>query len=69
MMLNDRQINDSFIMIKNLSKIVDGKELTEEELEFEKEMTYGFMIATEIKCIGNKQGMMAYTKKADGCLL
>ena len=39
-MLNGRQINDSFIIVKHLSKIVDGKDLTEEELKFEEEMTF-----------------------------
>ena len=35
LMLNDRQINDSFIMIKNLSPILYGKSLTDEEIKFE----------------------------------
>ena len=68
LMLNGRQINDSFIMVKNLSKILDRKELTKEEIEFESEMTFGFMIATEILTLGTKRGMKEYAKKnLTGC--
>ena len=68
LMLNGRQINDSFIMVKNLSKILDNKELTEKEVQFESEMTFGFMIATEILTLGTKLGMKEYAKKnLDGC--
>ena len=35
LMLNGRQINDSFIIVRNLAKIVDGRELTYEEVIFE----------------------------------
>ena len=47
LMLNGIQINDSFIMVKNLATILHGKPLTEDEIKFEEEMTYGLMIALE----------------------
>jgi hypothetical protein len=57
LMLNDRQINDSFIMVKNLSPILYGKALTEEELKFEEEMTFGLMNVLEARVIGNSTDM------------
>ena len=66
LVLNDRQINDSFIIIKNLAKIVDGQELTPEEIEFEKEMTFGFMIALEAEMIGNSKSIKMYLSKTKG---
>ena len=56
-MLNERQINDSFIMVKNLSPILYGKALTEEELKFEEEMTFGLMNVLEARVIGNSTDM------------
>ena len=47
LLLNGVQINDSFIMVKNLAPILYGKALTEEEIKFEEEMSYGLMIAME----------------------
>ena len=42
--LNGVQINDSYIIVKNLAPILYGKALTEEEVKFEEAMTYGMMI-------------------------
>ena len=56
-MLNGHQVNDSFIMVKNLAKIIDGAELTEEEVKFEEEMTFGFMIVIEVKTLGSSKGI------------
>jgi hypothetical protein len=45
--LNGRQINDSFICVKNLAKIVDGKELSDRLLAVEEMATFGLMIEME----------------------
>ena len=43
LMLNGRQINDSFIIVKNLAPVLYGNPLTPEELDFEERMTYGLL--------------------------
>ena len=48
-MLNGIQINDSFIMVKNLAPILYGKPLTEEEIKFEEVMTMGLNPAMQSK--------------------
>ena len=35
LIINGRQINDSFIIVRNLAKIIDGRDLTYEEVIFE----------------------------------
>lgn len=45
--VEDRQINDSFVMVKSLALVLQGRPLTAEEEGIEKEMTAGFMIAAE----------------------
>ena len=68
LMLNGHQVNDSFIMVKNLAKIIDGSELTEEQVKFEEEMTFGFMIVIEVKTIGNSKGLREVILKQPNCL-
>ena len=53
LLLNGIQINDSFIMVKNLAPILDGKALTEEEVKFEEEMSYGLMAALDSQIMGD----------------
>jgi len=45
--INGRQINDSFIMVKHLAWILDGKPLSDEQLRIEKMISFGLMIAME----------------------
>merc|ERR1712007_52162 len=45
--IGDRQINDSYIIIKNLSPILQGRPLTEQEVEIEYMLTFGIMLALE----------------------
>ena len=68
LMLNGHQVNDSFIMVKNLAKIIEGRELTEEEVTFEEEMTFGFMIIIEVNTIGNSKGIREVIMKQPSCV-
>ena len=61
--LNGRQINDSFIIIKNLAPILDGKPLTENEVKFEEVMTYQLMMLMEAKMFGNPEDMKNFSTK------
>lgn len=45
--IGDRQINDSYIIVKNLAPILQGRPLTPEEVELEKTVTFGLMIELE----------------------
>mmetsp|Transcript_21527 Transcript_21527/g.40331 ORF Transcript_21527/g.40331 Transcript_21527/m.40331 type:complete len:245 (-) Transcript_21527:83-817(-) len=47
LMLNGRQVNDSYIMVKELAKILDGKALTPELIQVEETFTFGAMISLE----------------------
>eukprot|EP00854_Cymbomonas_tetramitiformis_P005034 gene5034-6135_t len=49
LMVNERQINDSFIMVKSLAPILDGQALSPELLELEELNTFGLMIALELE--------------------
>ena len=41
--LNDRQINDSYIIVKSLAPILYGAPLSAEDLAFEEHMAYKFL--------------------------
>jgi hypothetical protein len=47
LLLNGVQINDSYIIAKNLSPILYGKTMTEEEEAFEYQMTYGLYLCLD----------------------
>ena len=55
-------------MVKNLSPIIYGKPLSDDELAFEKEMTYGLMLKLEAKVIMNSNDMKNCGDKAGGCM-
>ncbi len=42
--IHDKQINDSFIIIKSLARILNGISLTPELLALEELATYGLMV-------------------------
>jgi len=46
---NNVQINDSFVIVKSLAKVLDGEPLTPALLELEEMTTYGVMIAMEAR--------------------
>ncbi len=46
--IHNRQINDSFIVVKSLARILDGSDLSPELLELEHVTTYELMISLEI---------------------
>eukprot|EP00747_Dinoflagellata_sp_TGD_P184735 gnl/TRDRNA2_/TRDRNA2_40644_c0_seq1.p2 gnl/TRDRNA2_/TRDRNA2_40644_c0~~gnl/TRDRNA2_/TRDRNA2_40644_c0_seq1.p2 ORF type:complete len:247 (+),score=54.07 gnl/TRDRNA2_/TRDRNA2_40644_c0_seq1:92-832(+) len=53
----DRQINDSFIMVKSLAPILQGRPLREEELDLEKQVAFGLMVALEREAAGSISDM------------
>ena len=63
LLLNDRQINDSYIMVKNLSPILHDHVMTDDELLFEEEMTYGLMIALEAQLFRDGEQLGKVIKK------
>jgi len=78
LMLNARQINDSYIIVKNLSPILDGAPLPPHLLKFEEEMTYGLMLAMQrhvasevselMKCWDANGGLRTWTGLNFSCL-
>mmetsp|Transcript_29136 Transcript_29136/g.63262 ORF Transcript_29136/g.63262 Transcript_29136/m.63262 type:complete len:247 (-) Transcript_29136:641-1381(-) len=57
--IGDRQINDSFIIAKSLAPILQGRPYTPEELEIEREMTFGLMVAGEMRTAGSCKELCA----------
>jgi len=43
----DRQINDSYVIVKNLAPILQGRPLTQQEVAIEHMLTFGVMLALE----------------------
>jgi len=58
-----RQINDSFVMVKSLARILQGTPLTAAEEDLEKQMTFGLMVALEKNTAGNSRDL-----RGCGCL-
>jgi glutathione S-transferase len=58
--IGDRiQVNDSFIIAKSLSPILQGRPLKGDELEIEWEVTYGLMPALEVHAAGSISDLCA----------
>mmetsp|Transcript_3288 Transcript_3288/g.10064 ORF Transcript_3288/g.10064 Transcript_3288/m.10064 type:complete len:256 (-) Transcript_3288:105-872(-) len=55
----DRQINDSFIIVKSLAPILQGRPLTQDEEEVERQVTFGLMIAAEKRTAGSVKELCA----------
>jgi glutathione S-transferase len=51
--LNDRQVNDSHVIVRNLVPVLTGRALTEEELEWERRITFEFQPSFEVELFGN----------------
>jgi len=51
--IHDRQINDSFIVVKSLARILDGNDLSPELLAIEEMTTFGLMMALEADVVGS----------------
>lgn len=70
--VGERQINDSFIIVKSLAPILQGRPLTDDELEIERQVTYGLMVAAEKHTAGSLQDLCACASLMGGrlgCLL
>ncbi len=51
--VQNRQINDSFIVVKSLARILDGSDLSKDLIEIEEMNTYGLMVALEADVAGS----------------
>eukprot|EP00408_Alexandrium_pacificum_P040634 CAMPEP_0171254060 /NCGR_PEP_ID=MMETSP0790-20130122/52029_1 /TAXON_ID=2925 /ORGANISM="Alexandrium catenella, Strain OF101" /LENGTH=245 /DNA_ID=CAMNT_0011721915 /DNA_START=78 /DNA_END=815 /DNA_ORIENTATION=+ len=51
--IGNRQLNDSFIIVKSLAPVLQGRPLTSDEVELERNMTFGLMVALEKDVAGN----------------
>ena len=60
------QINDSFLMVKQLAPLLDAK-LSDEDVAFEKQMTYGFQSACLSNILENGWNMRNMVNKGFGC--
>ena len=55
--IGDKQINDSFIIIKILSQILENSPMSEREKEIEKMNTQGLMLALEVAVMENSTSL------------
>ncbi|CAJ1355944.1 unnamed protein product [Effrenium voratum] len=55
LVINDRQINDSHVIIKTIVPWFTGQQLTPEEINWEKRITYEFQPAFEVELVGNER--------------
>ncbi|CAJ1427613.1 unnamed protein product [Effrenium voratum] len=54
-MYSDGQINDSHVIIKTIVPWFTGQQLTPEEINWEKRITYEFQPAFEVELVGNER--------------
>merc|ERR1712190_299456 len=64
--IGDRQINDSYIIVKNLAPILQGRELTDQEELVEKKLTSEIMIALERECASSVRDLCGCASLAGG---
>ena len=67
LVLNGIQLNDSFLIVQHLSKIIYGKEMTPDEIDFEKQMAYGFQSACQSNVLAKGWAMRNMVGKWCGC--
>lgn len=66
--IGDRQINDSFVIVKSLAPILQGRPLTDDELEVERQVTFGLMIAAEKEVAGSFKDLCSCASLLGGTL-
>eukprot|EP00443_Scrippsiella_acuminata_P048458 CAMPEP_0115187690 /NCGR_PEP_ID=MMETSP0270-20121206/10623_1 /TAXON_ID=71861 /ORGANISM="Scrippsiella trochoidea, Strain CCMP3099" /LENGTH=255 /DNA_ID=CAMNT_0002600845 /DNA_START=62 /DNA_END=829 /DNA_ORIENTATION=+ len=66
--IGDRQINDSFIIVKSLAPILQGRPLTLDELEIERQVTFGLMVAAEKQTASSIQELCSCGALLGGCM-
>ncbi|CAE7328570.1 ptges2 [Symbiodinium pilosum] len=64
--MNDRQINDSHIIMKRIVAWLTGEEMTSEEVMWEKRITYEFQPAFEVELVGNDRDLALLWTRATG---
>ena len=68
LMIGDKQINDSAIIVRILTKVLTGAEMSEEELELEKMNTSGLMMAMEASVMDNAADLRKCGRVIGGCM-
>ncbi|CAE7471819.1 ptges2 [Symbiodinium natans] len=66
LVMNDRQINDSHIIMRRIIPWLTGKEMTDEEVMWEKRITYEFQPAFEVELVGNDRDLALLWTRATG---
>jgi hypothetical protein len=72
LMIGDKQINDSEIIVKILFKVFDGSDMPQNEIEIEQMTTTGLMIAMEVSVMRNTKDLQrcgCATGGVIGCIL
>ena len=65
--VQNRQINDSFIVVKALARILDGAELSKDLIMVEEMTTYGLMVALEVDVAGSCNDLVKCASNMGGC--
>jgi len=65
--IGDRQINDSVVIVRSLAPVLQGRPLTGDELEIERLITSGLMVALERDVAGSVQDLCACADLLGGC--
>ena len=66
--IHNRQINDSYIVVKSLAHILDGAPLTKELIEIEEMTTYGLMVALEADVASDCSSLVACAPHFGCCI-
>ena len=66
--VKNKQINDSFIIVKSLAQILDGQELTPELLALEEMNTYELMISLELHTASSCVSLLSCARKMNFCV-
>lgn len=66
--IGDRQINDSYIIVKNLAPMLQGRKLTEQEEYLEKKITFEIMVALERDCASSVHDLCGCACLAGGMI-
>lgn len=68
LMVNEQQINDSYIIVKTLAPLLDGQKLSPELLELEELNTFGLQPALEIALMETASDLRKYSSLFGGFL-
>jgi len=64
LVINDRQINDSHVIVKTVVPWFTGRPMTEQEMQWENRITYEFQPAFEVELLGNERDVATIWTRA-----